>query len=199
MAPISTLPSVYSKIYTPIALGITIIFLVLISRSVFADYVASSAQVSALETKAKEKENELKILSDLQAQFSDSKVESALKKKISRYNKTFNEADIMEMMMVKPPQLRANTDGTYNLMVSAFGVDKGKKLPNGLSLASVNISLQARDVDTLVDYITYLTNQDSETAFTIDSITLPIDTNPDETKSIGGINMSLSLGMYYYQ
>lgn len=175
------------------ALGITIIFLVLISRSVFADYVSYAAQVNALETKAKEKEGELKILSDLQAQFADTKVDSPLKKKINRYNKEFDEANIMEMVMVKPPQLRANTDGTYNLMISSFGVDKGKKLPSGLSLASVNISLQARDIDVLVDYITTLTNEYSDTAFTIDGITLPIDTKPDETKPAEGISMNLSL------
>ncbi len=66
-----------------------------------------------------------------------------------------------------------------HINISSISVDKGRKLPNGLSLGSVNIAIQATSVDDIVSYITYLTTA-SDFAFTLDNISLPIDTNPGE-------------------
>ncbi len=51
----------------------------------------------------------------------------------------------------------------------------------------------------VIDFITYLTTS-SPYAFTIDSISLPLDTDPDIAYFNGSkFSLSLSLGMYYYE
>lgn len=51
----------------------------------------------------------------------------------------------------------------------------------------------------VIDYITYLTTS-SPYAFTIDSISLPLDTDPESQYLIGSkFSLALSLGMYYYE
>jgi hypothetical protein len=168
----------YTKIYTPIALGFTILFVILVSRPVLAEYTARDSEIQSLETELSKKKIELNALSNLQQELINTASGSALKKRVDRYGKKFNEADIMETVMILPEQTRPNPNGTYNLMVKSFSVSKGSKLPSGLSLANVSVAIQAKDITTIIDYITFLT-QDAPMAFTIDSISLPLDTNPD--------------------
>lgn len=188
----------YTKIYTPIALGFTILFVILVSRPVLADYTAQDSEVQTLESDLSKKQVELTVLSDLQQQLISATSDSVLKKRVDRYGKKFNEADIMETVMLLPEQTRPNPNGTYNLMVKSFTVSKWSKLPSGLSLASVSVAIQAKDIATIIEYVTYLT-QDAPMAFTIDSISLPIDTNPESATEAGGYSLSLSLGMYYFE
>jgi hypothetical protein len=64
------------------------------------------------------------------------------------------------------------------ITISSLTVSEGAKLPNGLSLANASISLQGKTVDEIINYITYLTTE-SAYAFTIEDISLPIDTAPE--------------------
>ena len=52
--------------------------------------------------------------------------------------------------------------------------------------------------DDIISYITYLTTS-TDYAFTIDSISLPIDTAPENNETIGGYALTLNLGIYYYE
>lgn len=63
----------------------------------------------------------------------------------------------------------------------------------------MHVDVTGGDMYEVIDYITYLTTA-SKYAFTIDSISLPLDTDPN-SQSVNGsrFGLSLSLGMYYYE
>lgn len=189
--------SVYTKIYIPFVLGFTILFTILVSRPVFSSYTDREAEIVKLEKKMTDATEEADALATLQKQLTEKWDTSEIKKKVLKYNHPYNEADIMEMVMVKPPQTQPNPDSTYNLIVKSFSIEKGKHLPSGLSLGNVSVSIEANSVDTIVSYLTYLT-QNSPMAFTIDQITLPIDTRPDGTDKTQWLSLTLTLGIYYF-
>lgn len=64
-------------------------------------------------------------------------------------------------------------------------------------MATVSLSLSADTPDQIVDYLTYLTTE-SAFAFTIDNISLPLDTG-NIAASTTGISLSITLGVYYYE
>jgi hypothetical protein len=63
----------------------------------------------------------------------------------------------------------------------------------------VSVGVSGSDMYSVIDYITYLTTT-SPYAFTIDSISLPIDTDVTQALTNNGqYSLSLSLGLYYYE
>lgn len=59
-----------------------------------------------------------------------------MKAKIEKYNHSFNTSDIMEEVMIN--NFTKSTALTpASITIGSISVDKGKKLPNGLSLANV--------------------------------------------------------------
>ena len=184
-----------NRVYAPIIIGLSIFLIILVLYPIYTTYVDTSIEVSGLEKIKSEKQLKIDEIKAMQAQFASSG-SSEIKDKVQKYNHSFNTSDIMEAVMVNK-YTKSTSLTPASISIGSFSVDKGKKLPNWLSLASVSISVSGDTPDQIIDYITYLTTE-SAYAFTIDSISLPIDTGSagqDATTT----SLSLSLGVYYYE
>lgn len=184
-----------NRVYAPIIMGLSLLLIILVLYPIYITYVDTSIEVTAIEKTKSEKEKKINEIKTMQAMFAGSG-SSELKEKVKKYNHTFNTSDIMEAVMLnkftKPTALTP-----ASIEIGPISIGKWSKLPNGLSLASVSVSVTGDTPDQIIEYITYLATE-SEFAFTIDNISLPIDTassNADATKT----SLSLSLGVYYYE
>ena len=121
---------------------------------------------------------------------------SDLKAQVDRYKNKFNTSDIMETVMVNR-YTKETTLTPASIRVGAISIDPGRKLPSGLSLGTIGLSVSADTPDQIVDYLTYLTTE-SRLAFTIDSISLPLDT-ANVAPTTTGFSLSITLGVYYYE
>jgi hypothetical protein len=181
-----------NRIVAPIILGIAILLAILITRPIYMSYIEKKATTLKLENDYKnlssEYESLLAIKNNTRADTISAQVEK-ISKKIDR-------ADLMSTIMLNDYTKESLESGT-RITISSMSLSDPAKLPNGLSLSTASISLQGRTVDEIIRYITYLTTE-SPYAFTLEDISLPIDTAPDDAIP-GGYSMNLSLGVYSYE
>ena len=197
-----------NRVYAPIIIGISILLIVMVMYPMYITYTDTSVVISSLEKSKIEKQKKIDAITAMQRIFTESG-SSDIKSKVQKYNHSYNTSDIMEAVMVNK-YTKATELSAPSINVGAVSIDKWKKLPSGLSLGSVKLSVtsglslanisvvvSAETPDQIIDYITYLTTE-SRFAFTIDSISLPLDTASlaQDTKSL---SLSLSLGVYYYE
>ena len=183
------------RIYAPIIVGITLFVIVFVLYPIYTKYVDAKTQIATLEKTQSEKQKKIDEIKSIQSLFAGSG-SSELKTKIQKYNHPLDSSMIMETIMLnKYTQSTPLTPGA--IRIGAISVDKWKKLPSGLSIASTSINVSADTPDQLIDFITYLTTE-SNLAFTIDSINLPLDTGTAPANN-NGISLSLSLGVYYFE
>lgn len=184
-----------NRVYAPIIIGLSLLLITLVLYPIYTTYVDTSIQISALEKTKSEKEKKINEIKAMQAMFASSG-SSDLKEKVKKYSHTFNTSDIMEAVMLNK-FTRATQLTPASIEIGSISIGKGSKLPNWLSLASVSVNITGDTPAQIIQYITYLTTE-SPFAFTIDSISLPLDTasaSADATTT----SLSLSLGMYYYE
>jgi hypothetical protein len=117
--------------------------------------------------------------------------------KVKKINQKWNTTDIMQRIMLTD-FTKGGSLAPARISIGSISVTRGSKLPSGISLGSVNVAVKAATLTDMIDYITYLTTV-SDTLFLLDSINLPIDTNPSDTSGDGGVSLSLQLGVYYYE
>lgn len=184
-----------NRVYAPIIIGISILLIVMVMYPMYITYTDTSVVISSLEKSKIEKQKKIDAITAMQRIFTESG-SSDIKSKVQKYNHSYNTSDIMEAVMVNK-YTKATELSAPSINVGAVSVDKWKKLPSGLSLANISVVVSADTPDQIIDYITYLTTE-SRFAFTIDSISLPLDTASlaQDTKSL---SLSLSLGVYYYE
>lgn len=110
--------------------------------------------------------------------------DAALKDSLERYAGTFREDAIIDSIFAKGA----------NVSISSITIGKGGKLPNGLSMADISLSLRAPNIATLNNYLDYLTEKkENKKSYVIKNLSFPFDSTKDES-----VNVSLSLGMYYF-
>ncbi len=184
-----------NRVYAPIIIGISILLIVMVMYPMYITYTDTSVVISSLEKSKIEKQKKIDAITAMQRIFTESG-SSDIKSKVQKYNHSYNTSDIMEAVMVNK-YTKATELSAPSINVGAVSIDKWKKLPSGLSLANISVVVSAETPDQIIDYITYLTTE-SRFAFTIDSISLPLDTASlaQDTKSL---SLSLSLGVYYYE
>lgn len=74
-------------------------------------------------------------------------------------------------------------------------MSKGEKSPNGLSLATISLSLKAQDVGTLNNFLNYLTNsKTNKKSYIIKNLSFPLDTTKNDP-----VAASIELAMYYFE
>lgn len=191
--------SLHNRVYAPMLVGATLLIVIFFSRSVLSTYTAQGSELQTLQEKSTKLDTGLSTLAAIQEEFKGD-ANTPLKEKAQKYGQAFDEASILEALMITPPQVRPSHIGLYNLSIGSVSIDKGSVLPNGLSLATISVAVQARNLPTLLEYLTHLT-QESRYAFTINDFSIPFDTNPEPTaRTVGGsvYSLNLSLGMYYY-
>lgn len=186
-----------NRVLTPILLAVTILFLIFVTKSIYLQYMEKSTTLTAATTSLEAKKVIRDSLLKIQAQFA-SGATTDIAKKVERLDKKFEVSDIMETVMLNDfTKTGLATDS--KIAIGTISVDKGTKLPNGLSLGHVNFDVSGKDMYDVIDYITYLTTNSSY-VFTLDNISLPLDTAPTEALTNGGkFSLSLSLGIYYYE
>ena len=183
-----------NRIYTPIVFAIALIIGVALLRPAYTNYMdARTEQASSVRIQA-ERQKELTALTDLQASFSSSGT-TALTERVKKLNKKWNEAAVMSEVMLT--EFTKWSEFVWApILISSISLDKGKKLPSGLSLGSVKLSVTWRSVDDVINFLTYLTTASSY-VFTLDSISLPI--SAPVQKETDWVSLSLDLGVYYYE
>ncbi len=160
-----------NRIYTPIVFALALIIGVVLLRPAYTNYMDARTQESASSKLQAERQKELTALAALQTSFSSSGT-TALTEKVKKLNKKWNEAQIMSEVMLTD-YTKGSEYAPAPILISSIALDKGKKLPSGLSLGSVKISVSGRSVDDVIEFITYLTTTSSY-VFTLDFISLPI-------------------------
>lgn len=187
----------YNRIYAPFIVGITLIVWVFFAQPTYTKYIDTKTQLFNIQTEHQSKQKELDTLVALQKEFASSSGSAEVIEKVKKLDQKFEADRIMSAVMLND-FTRPSTLWQPRISISSISVDKGSQLPNGLSLGSVWVGVSARTVDDMVDFITHLT-QSSEYAFTIDSITLPINTALENEQDFWWISLGLSLGVYYFE
>lgn len=183
-----------NRIYSPILLALTLLVGIFLVRPLYTEYMDTKTEKLTVENLKTESQKELDSLIALQASFAASG-STELTEKARKLDKKWNEAEIMSAVMLND-YTKGSTYIPAPIAISSISLNEGKKLPSGLSLGTINLSLTAWDIDKVIDYLTYLTTN-SEYVFTLDTINLPISSpTQKETNNIG---LTINLGVYYYE
>jgi hypothetical protein len=184
-----------NRVFAPIILGITIILAVIVARPLYMSHIDLRAQTATLESELSQKEAEYTKLLSIKNSGSGG-LSLSDKAKIDKISKRFDKSDVMEIVMLSE-YTRETFESQAKITVNSITVGDATKLPNGLSMTNVGLSLQGRSIDDIINYISYLTLE-SPFVFTLDNISLPIDTAPEGDLS-GGYSLSITLGVYSYE
>lgn len=184
-----------NRVYAPIIIGLSLFAITFLLYPLYVEYVDTNTQVVALEKSKAEKQKKIDEIVAMQQLFSGTGM-SEIKSKVQKYNHPFDTSNLMEAVMVNK-FTKASVLSPAQISIGGITVDKWRKLPSGLSLGTVSVSVSAETPDQIIDYITYLTTE-SNYAFTIDSIVLPLDTAM-AAQDNKWFSLSLSLGVYYYE
>ncbi len=190
--PFSTLRK--NRVYAPILFAVAILLLVFLARPLFVAYSDTQNQLQVTRSTLSEKEGEYQKILALEAQLhaGGSGATTELTQKIDT---DFVESNILEAVMIND-FTRSSALGSPQIVIQNISVDRGAKLPSGISRGSVNLSLTSSSVDTIVSYLTYLTTS-TPYAFSLDTINLPLDTLQATTNT--PIQLTVDLGVYYYR
>lgn len=184
-----------NRVYAPVIVGLSLLIIIFGLYPLYVSYTDTSIQISALEKTKAEKMSKIDAIKKMQATFAGSG-SSDIKARVKKYQHPYNTSDIISAVMInKYTESSPLTPAAID--ISSINVDTGRKLPSGLSLATVALALSADTPDQIVDYLTYLTTESTH-AFTIDSISLPLDT-ASIAPSTTGVSLALSLGVYYFE
>ena len=186
-----------NRIYAPILFGVALLVWVLFFKPLYTGYMDNLTETNTLTKNVQEAEQKIAALQKMQDGFRTGTGQTDLINKVKKIDKKWSEADLFSAVALN--RFTQNTGvSPAQIALGTISVDKGKKLSNGLSLWTVNFVVSATSVDAIIDYITYLTTE-SDFIFTIDSISLPIDTAPTDSNQNGGVTLSLALGVYYFE
>jgi hypothetical protein len=187
-----------TRIYAPVILGITILLGLFITRPMYETFLSENIQYGSLENKKSEKEKVLADLVKMQKTFSSGSTWTTdLVEKVNKLWKKWDTSEVMSVVMLNQFTM-SNAITTPPISIGSISVDRWTKLPSWLSLWSVSFNVTAASLDDMIDFISYLT-QSASYVFTIDSISLPIDTVEETGMSETWLSLSLSLGIYYYE
>lgn len=186
-----------NRIYAPILFGVALLIGVVFFKPLYTGYMDNLTETNTLTKNVQEAEQKIAALQKMQEGFRTGTGQTDLINKVKKIDKKWSEADLFSAVALN--RFTQNTGVIpAQIALGTISVDKGKKLSNGLSLWTVNFVVSATSVDAIIDYITYLTTE-SDFIFTIDSISLPIDTAPTDSNQNGGVTLSLALGVYYFE
>jgi hypothetical protein len=188
-------PSHKNTIYAPILVGVSLLLMIFALYPLYTSYRDQAVQIAHQTDILAQKETEFKKISDMQALFAGSG-SSDLKVKVKKYNHPLSTPDILQTVMVNT-YTESNTLNAALVEIGGISVSPAKKIPNGLSLSTVTFSATASTVDVITEYIDYLT-QKSGLAFSLDSITLPLDTAA-APQDATPVTLSITLSVYGYE
>lgn len=170
-----------NNLYATIIIFATILILFFVTTKAYSEYTTNAELNKQTQSEVEKLKNKLNELNDKK-----SKVESdeKTKKLIIQYAREYREDQILDQI--------------YNpkdwISVNDISMEKGNRLPNGLNMASINISVEAKDVESLNKYIEYLTWEQEQIRFVIKNISFPFASD----STTNSTTASISLWMYYF-
>ncbi|MDD2565290.1 MAG: hypothetical protein PHZ26_00980 [Candidatus Gracilibacteria bacterium] len=170
--------NIYATLLIIITLGIT--FFVL--SDLYSSYNQYNEEVASLKIKEKSLNEELMTLNEKKNKVKNDKKTQQL---IAQYASPYREDIILN-------QIYAKFDGVN---INDISMDKGQKLPNGLSMANIGFSIDAKNIVELNKYLEYLTDKTSNVRFIIKNAAFPLNSENQNSTT----QASLSLGMYYFE
>lgn len=138
-----------------------------------------------LEATKKEASEKKQSLQKLQATVQNIETSVELQSDIERYAGDFREDVIFDSIFTP----------AKGISIATVSLSKGEKMPNGLSLATISVSLKAQDTNVLGEFLNYLTKSEiNKKSYIINSLTFPLDTTKNEAVSV-----NMELAMYYFE
>ncbi|MDD2891650.1 MAG: hypothetical protein PHQ95_01675 [Candidatus Gracilibacteria bacterium] len=138
-----------------------------------------------LETTRQEVSEKKLSLEQLQNMAKNIESNIELQDDLGRYGDTFREDTIIDSIFTP----------VNGINIANITMSKGEKAPNGLSLATISLSLKAQNIATLESFLNYLTNsKTNKKSYIIKSLNFPFDTTRDSSVSV-----MMELGMYYFE
>lgn len=121
----------YNHIYGPILIGISLILGIFVLRPLYTNYLDQQVERTSVEKSQESKQKMLDELIAMQKAFASSGV-TDLSEKVKKLNQKFDTSNIMSVIMLnnytKPTAL-----SQPRISIASISVDKGNKLPSGLS------------------------------------------------------------------
>lgn len=185
-----------SRIWAPIFLGIALLVAVIGAKPLYTEYIDKSSTLALMLKESEKVQAEYDALITIKNKSLSGNTDD-LSLRVKKLGKKWNTSDIMEIVMLSD-YTRPTVGQWARIKISSIVVDEWTKLPNGLSLGKVNVAISASNLEDIIDYITFLTTSTSY-AFTLDKISLPIDTAPEENTVVSTYSLGLDLGVYHYE
>ncbi len=166
------------NIYASVLILITIIVLFFFTKNIYFSKIENQENLNNLTIKAEEIKKELDTLDDIKKKLnSDNKT----KKDIEKYAWDYREDIILNSIFSKMSWI----------LVKDISMNKWQKLPNWLSMADISINIDVANLQTLNNYLLYLTSENSNMRFVVKSVNFPFWSNNTS------FSVSLNLWMYY--
>ncbi|EKE30134.1 MAG: hypothetical protein ACD_2C00038G0011 [uncultured bacterium (gcode 4)] len=170
------------NMYATLVLLLTLAITFFLTSGLYADYTSSNEEKVSLNGRIDSLKAELDSLNKKKNQVSNDK---ATKDAIAQFASVYREDLILN-------QIYSKFDW---ILVHDISMDKWQKLPNGLSMASISINVDAKNIAELNKYLNFLTEETSNIRFVVKSLNLPLSTDNVNTN----VSAGLSLWMYYFE
>lgn len=183
-----------NKTFAPIILALAILLTFLWIFPSFTSYSDNSTSLDNIEKNYSNKKNEFEKLKEIELEVQNESWKNAsFIKKVSR---EFESASILSALMLNNyTQPKLGVQSNAPVTITNIALDRGSKLPSGIYQWKITMTINSNNIDNIVDYLTHVTTN-TNFAFTLGDITLPIDTlDINETEKI---SLPITLGLYYY-
>lgn len=173
--------SALSEYLPAILLAVSILLAVF---SAYPDYYALTAKQDEHAQAVKEKTAKQAELTQLNA-FKTQSAVPAFAADISRYASPFREDAVLQSLFTR-------NSGILPLSIT---LDRGSKMPNGLSQGNVELLLRASSQAALMKYFEYLTGITGTKRYVIKSVNFPFDSTSPKNEPF---QVTVSLGFSHY-
>lgn len=173
-------PKASGNISSLLILVLSIALAFFFTRTQYYQYMENK---DTLASTTQEMQNKKLDLEALQVIAKNIESDKAMSDNIERFAGAFREDAILDSLFTP----------TTGVSISNVTMNKGEKLPSGLSEANISLSFQSQDITTLNTFLEYLTaGKTNKKSYVIKNFSFPLDTTKNEP-----IASTVELGMYY--
>lgn len=158
--------------------------ILLATFSAYPDFYALTAKKDEYAQVVKEKSEKSATLASLNA-FKTQSAAPVFAADLARYASPFREDSVLSSLF----------SGPVGVLPLSIGIDKGSKMPNGLSQGTVDLTLRVTSQSMLMRYFEYLTGTTGSKRYVIKSVSFPFDSSSPQSS---GFQVSVNLGFSHY-
>ncbi|MDP2104020.1 MAG: hypothetical protein Q8K26_03805 [Candidatus Gracilibacteria bacterium] len=173
-------PKTSGNISSLLILVLSIALAFFFTRVQYYQYMENKDTLASTTQEMQNKKNDLEAL---QLIAKNIEADKTIGDNIERFAGAFREDVVLDSLFIP----------TTGVSISNVTMNKGEKLPNGLSEASISLSFQSQDITTLNNFLEYLTaGKTNKKSYVIKNMSFPLDTTKNEP-----IASTVELGMFY--